>query len=145
MVRSGIRIGSCERNWRFADIHPPRKAQVGERLARAAKSLAYGSKDEYSGPLFRAVKMDGSTLLVEFDHAGGGLTVQDGGELKGFTIAGEDGVFVPAMAKIVGSTVALTSTQVVNPVAVRYGWANIPEVNLANSAGLPASPFRSRK
>jgi sialate O-acetylesterase len=28
-------------------------------------------------------------------------------------------------------------------VAVRYGWANYPVVNLWNNDGLPASPFRT--
>jgi sialate O-acetylesterase len=35
------------------------------------------------------------------------------------------------------------SDKVAKPVAVRYGWANNPTVNLYNKAGLPASPFRT--
>jgi sialate O-acetylesterase len=33
--------------------------------------------------------------------------------------------------------------QVPNPVAVRFGWADYPVVNLFNKEGLPASPFRT--
>ena len=29
------------------------------------------------------------------------------------------------------------------PVAVRYGWADMPDVNLFDGTGLPAAPFRS--
>ena len=35
------------------------------------------------------------------------------------------------------------SPDVQNPVAVRFGWANYPVVNLWSKAGLPASPFRT--
>jgi len=29
------------------------------------------------------------------------------------------------------------------PKAARYGWENVPDVNLFNKEGLPASPFRT--
>ena len=61
----------------------------------------------------------------------------------GFTIAGPDKVFHPARAVIEGETVAVSADEVSQPVAVRYGWANVPEGDLFNAAGLPASPFRT--
>ena len=57
--------------------------------------------------------------------------------------AGEDKNFVPAQAKIEGSTVVVSAEGVAAPKAVRYGWANVPDVNLFNQEGLPASPFRT--
>ena len=65
------------------------------------------------------------------------------GDLKGFTIAGADGKFVPATAIIEGDKVVVSSPAVAKPVAVRYGWANTPDVNLFNKEGLPATPFRT--
>jgi sialate O-acetylesterase len=65
------------------------------------------------------------------------------GELKGFTIAGADGTFAAAKATIEGDKVVLSSPSVAAPVAVRYGWANTPDVNLFNKEGLPATPFRT--
>jgi sialate O-acetylesterase len=124
------------------DIHPTRKEPVGQRLALAARALAYGEKIEYSGPVFESVRFDGPRALVTFSHIGGGLVAKDG-ELKGFTIASADGKFAPASALIKGSTVVVTADGVTKPTAVRYGWANVPDVNLFNEAGLPASPFRS--
>jgi sialate O-acetylesterase len=124
------------------DIHPARKAQVGARLALAARALAYGEKIEYSGPLFDLMKIDGNKATISFTHVGGGLMAKDG-DLKGFTIAGEDKKFVPAKAEIKGDTVVVWSDKIASPVAVRYGWANVPDVNLFNQAGLPASPFRT--
>jgi hypothetical protein len=81
-------------------------------------------------------------IAVSFKHVGGGLVAKDG-ELKGFTIAGEDKQFVPAQAKIQGANIIVSAEGVAAPKAVRYGWANVPDVNLFNQEGLPASPFRT--
>ena len=124
------------------DIHPAHKQPVGARLALAARALAYGEKFEYSGPAFAAMKIKAGRAVLSFTHTGGGL-VAKGGELKGFTIAGADKKFVPAKAEIKGKTVVVWSDEVAAPVAVRYGWANVPDVNLFNQEGLPASPFRT--
>jgi sialate O-acetylesterase len=124
------------------DIHPAHKQPMGARLSLAARALAYGEKIEYSGPIFASMKIDGANAILSFTHLGGGLVAKDG-ELKGFTIAGADKVFHLAQAKIVGKTVVVSSPEVSQPVAVRYGWANVPEGNLFNRAGLPASPFRT--
>jgi sialate O-acetylesterase len=122
------------------NIHPAHKQPVGARLALAARALAYGEKIEYSGPVFESAKMEDGRAILTFSH--GDLVAKDG-ELKGFTIAGADKNFVAAKAEIKGNTVIVSSDQVAKPVAVRYGWANVPDVNLYNSAGLPASPFRT--
>ncbi len=124
------------------DIHPTRKEPVGIRLALAARALAYGEKIAYSGPRFTGAAVAGSKMIVSFDHLGGGLVTKDG-PLRGFTISADGKTFVPALADIVGDTVTVHADGVTTPVAVRYGWANVPDVNLFNAAGLPASPFRS--
>jgi sialate O-acetylesterase len=125
------------------DIHPPAKKPVGERLALAARALAYGETLEYSGPLFESLRTDGRRAILKFSHADSGLVAR-GGELKGFTVCGADGVFQPARARIVGDTVEVSADTVPAPTAVRYAWANAPEGNLFNGAGLPASPFSSQ-
>jgi sialate O-acetylesterase len=124
------------------DIHPRDKAPIGDRLARAALHLAYGQKIEYSGPIFTGMKLDGNKAVLSFSHVGGGLEAK-GGALKGFTIAGPDGKYVPASAEIKGDQVIVSSPEVSQPVAVHYGWARYPEMNLMNREGLPASPFRT--
>jgi sialate O-acetylesterase len=124
------------------DIHPARKSPVGARLALAARTLAYGEELEYSGPLYEGVRIEHGAAVVSFTHVGAGLVARNG-DLKGFTIAGADGKFVPARAEIQGATVKVWSDKVPSPKAVRYGWANVPDVNLFNADGLPASPFRS--
>ena len=124
------------------NIHPTNKQDVGLRLALAARAVAYGEKLEYSGPVFRQATREGNTLRVWFEHAGG-LTAKNG-ELKGFEIAGPNGKFNPATARLEGTTVVVSAADTPAPVSVRYGWADNPECNLYNAAGLPASPFRSQ-
>lgn len=124
------------------DIHPRKKEPVGARLALAARAIAYGEKLEYSGPVFDSLKVNGARAVLSFKHVGGGLVAKDG-ELKGFTIAGADDKFVPATAKIEGDKVVVAAGSVSKPVAVRYGWERVPDVNLFNREGLPASPFRT--
>ncbi len=124
------------------DIHPKDKDPVGARLALCAQAIAYGEKVPYSGPEYTTMKVDGGKIMLNFKHLEGGL-VAKGGDLKGFTIAGKDGKFVPAEAVNVGETIVVASKDVQQPAAVRFGWANHPVVNLFNRAGLPASPFRT--
>ncbi len=125
------------------NIHPTDKEPVGARLALAARKIAYGENIVYSGPIYKGMKTSGDGITLYFNHVGGGLVAKDG-ELKGFTIAGEDRNFVAATAKIVdGNKVVVSSAAVAKPVAVRYGWLNCPDVNLYNAEGIPASPFRT--
>ena len=124
------------------NMHPIHKEPVGHRLSLAARALAYGEKIEYSGPLYKAAQINGNSITISFDHTGNGLVAKDG-PLKGFLIAGSDKVFIPAQAEIKGESVVVSAPEVTTPVAVRYGWTNVPDVNLFNQAGLPASPFRT--
>jgi sialate O-acetylesterase len=124
------------------DIHPKNKQEVGRRLALVAEAQA-GEKVEDSGPLYKAMTVDGGAIRLTFDHLGGGLTAKAGGPLTGFTLAGADRKFVPANARIDGDSIVVSSLQVTAPVAVRYAWAADPAVSLYNKAGLPALPFRT--
>jgi len=124
------------------NVHPADKQTVGTRLALAARALAYGENVEYSGPAFRQATPESDAVRVWFDHIANGL-VAKGTSLQGFEIAGEDGHFVTATARIDGNTALVSNPQLTAPKCVRYGWSNAPEVNLFNSEGLPASPFTS--
>lgn len=124
-------------------VHPLQKAPVGERLAWAARHIAYGEKIEFAGPVYRRLKTEAGKIILQFDCVGKGLEARDG-ELKGFAICGEDKKFVWAKAEILSdNTVGVSSPEVAKPVAVRYGWADFPVVNLWSKDGLPATPFRT--
>ncbi|WP_158751983.1 sialate O-acetylesterase [Acidobacterium sp. S8] len=126
------------------NVHPPDKQTVGGRLALAARALTYGEPQlEFSGPLYRTATVEGNAMRVWFDHAKDGLAAH-GGQLDGFEIAGSDGKFLPAKAKIDGSSVLIEAQGVAHPAAVRYGWASWTDANLFNKEGLPASTFTSQ-
>ncbi len=127
------------------DIHPRNKQDVGARLARAARKVAYGERLVYSGPVYSGHEVKDGRVFIDFDHTGGGLMSKGTqGNVSGFAVAGADGRFVWAEAKIEGDRVVVWSDQVAEPVAVRYAWGNNPDTaNLYNREGLPASPFRT--
>ncbi|MBI3110393.1 MAG: sialate O-acetylesterase, partial [Ignavibacteriales bacterium] len=127
------------------DIHPLKKRDVGKRLALVAQSVAYGDEGVVSsGPVYQSMRIEGNRIILTFSHMGGGLSVNGGGDLRQFAIAGADKQFVWAQATIEGNEVIVWSETIEHPVAVRYAWADNPEgANLYNSEGLPASPFRT--
>jgi len=128
------------------NIHPKNKQEVGRRLALWALAKTYGRKDiEYSGPVFRGLKIEGKRVRVFFDHAEGGLKTRDGKAPDWFEIAGADGVFRPAKAVIEGEAVVVWSEDVPEPAAVRFAWSKKAMPNLCNQAGLPAFTFRAGK
>jgi sialate O-acetylesterase len=124
------------------NLHPPRKKEIGERLAGWALGTTYGKKIVFSGPLYDGIRVEGKQIRVHFKYGENGLKAQ-GKTLRGFTIAGSDKKFHRATASIDGQTVLVSSPEVQAPIAVRYAWGDSPECSLFNDAGLPASPFRS--
>jgi sialate O-acetylesterase len=124
------------------DIHPRNKQDVGTRLGLAAESIAYERNVIFNGPTFKQMEIDGDTAVLSFDHVEGGL-VCNNPKVSGFAIAGENGKFVWADAKIKGDTIHLRADGIEKPTAARYAWANNPEAPLYNQAGLPMVPFRT--
>jgi sialate O-acetylesterase len=124
------------------NIHPGNKQEVGRRLALIAEATVYGKKDvAYSGPICDGMMVEGDLVRLKFQYVDGGLVAKDGPALRGFTVVGTDGKFVGAEARIDGDTVVVKCDKVKAPTRVRYAWADNPECNLYNKAGLPASPF----
>jgi sialate O-acetylesterase len=127
------------------NIHPKDKQDVGKRLAAIALHNVYVENNVYSGPMYQSMKVDGNKIRISFTHLGSGLMVKDKyGYIKGFEIAGADKKFHYAKAFIDGSDVVVYIDEVIEPVAVRYAWADdAGEANLFNEEGFPASSFRT--
>ena len=123
------------------NVHPGDKQTVAARLALAARAVAYGEPVAYASPLFRQATAVEGGLRVWFDDARG-LTSR-GAPVTGFELAGEDGRFAPADARIDGESVVVTGSTP-NPAYVRYAWSNVVPGALYNAAGLPASTFTSQ-
>lgn len=128
------------------DIHPKNKKDVGLRLAANALQVAYGRDTIAAGPVYRSMKQISGKIILSFDNIGNGLKAKGDkyGYLNGFAIAGDDRKFVWAKAYIEDNKVVVFNESLKHPVAVRYGWGNNPnDMNLVNSAGYLASPFRT--
>lgn len=126
-------------------IHPPKKREVGERLALWALAKTYAQKGIVnSGPVYKSFsQIDGNQIALNFDYADGGLRITDG-DKSGFEIAGADKVFHPANAKLTkDNKITVWSEMVPQPVSVRYAYGNCSEATLFNTAGLPAGTFRT--
>ncbi|MEO6520950.1 MAG: sialate O-acetylesterase [Mucilaginibacter sp.] len=125
------------------ELHPGYKWEVGKRLALVALGKAYGKKVIYSGPMYKAMKVVGNKIELEFTDTGSGLISKNGKPLDWFTIAGSNGKFVDAKAVIVGNKVIVSSPEVSAPTTVRFAWNQMAQPNLFNKEGLPAGPFRT--
>jgi sialate O-acetylesterase len=123
------------------DIHPRNKHIVGERLALLAEAKVYGRAVPYAGPTYVSMKVERDKIRIRFTHARG-LRARDTTP-QGFAVAGKDRKWHWASAQIESETVVVRSDSVPAPVAVRYGWSDVPVLNLYNGDGLPAVPFRT--
>jgi sialate O-acetylesterase len=123
-------------------IHPGDKWDVAHRFALVALAEEYGFTDIVSsGPTVQRIVRQGNGLQVDFANADSGLVSRDGKALTGFEIANADMQFHPASASLIGHSVIVTSGEVAQPMAIRFGWTESSQVNLVNRAGLPAIPF----
>lgn len=122
------------------DVHPPRKKEVGERLARWALADTYRMDIVKSGPLFQSADFQGDNVVVYFSETKR-LKTSDNRPVATFELAGKDKIYYPAQAIIEGAKVKVKSIHVPNPVFIRYGWSSFSEGNLVNEADLPASTF----
>lgn len=126
------------------DIHPLNKKDVAYRIMLQTEKLVYGNQKIIAdGPIYESSQIVGNTVVLSFREGTNDFMQVD--ELKGFAIAGHDGRFQWAKAKIENGKVIVWNDTVPNPKTVRYAWADNPgDVNLKNKSGLPASPFETR-
>ncbi|MFC1805360.1 hypothetical protein ACFL09_00070 [Planctomycetota bacterium] len=147
-------------------IHYGNKAVPGQRLALHALKNQYGRKVVADGPMFESYRGEGSKLIVEFDHAEGGLVVGEtrsntdrrnkegtgfadpkiiengDDQVKLFYLADGNRVWHPAAMRIDGDRVTLTSPKVTKPRGVSYASGGVGfQPNLYNRALLPMTPF----
>ena len=128
----------------YNNIHPVHKTEVARRLALQALYHVFGrgSATEVYGPIYKEGTLEGSSVVISFDHAEHGFNVR-GEEIKNFELAGADGKFVPAKAEIKGNTIVVCSEAITTPAAVRYLWIDYAEITLFGTNGLPVAPFQT--
>ena len=126
-------------------IHPGNKQDVGNRLALLALANDYDKDIVASGPLYKAHKITGNKITIEFDHIGFGLTSKSEG-LLGFEIAGTDKKYMQATAiikgnAVIGNAIEVSAQGISEPKYARYAWKDYIVGTLYNKEGLPASSF----
>lgn len=125
------------------NLHPKQKLEIGRRAALLARRHVYGEDIVANGPAFQSARVEGQIIRVTFKTGGSALSNSAPGNVRGFMVAGADGQYHPAEARIVGQQVLLQCDQVPSPKTVRYAWAGVPNSSLVNSSSLPAAPFRT--
>ena len=127
------------------DVHYRLKQPVGERLARTALLNTYGHKQAGESPRVLGADRYQGGVRVAFHgiHDGNkGLHASTGDHIIGFEVAGPDGIFHEAEARVEGLSVLLTCPEVTEPAEVRYAWQPFTRANLVNGFGMPASTFK---
>ena len=153
-----------------SDIHPADKYEVARRLEAAAAKMLYGAKGVTTGPSLASVKREGDALRCTFSDTGAGLVAKPlaagvreivaksraaagKGKPSGrnaffpeehaFAVAGADGKWAWADARLDGNAVVVSSPAVKKPTRVRYAWSSYPpSMRLFNKDGFPAFPFQ---
>ena len=126
-------------------IHPDTKKEIGERMAFCADGLVYGGGNDYTSPYVESYEIADGRINVTLGNVGDGLKAD--GMLKGFAVAGNDGIFVNARAEIINkNTVSIYNEKVKEPVSASYAYClgNMNANLYASSNGektLPVSPF----
>ncbi|MDN3594837.1 sialate O-acetylesterase [Zunongwangia endophytica] len=125
------------------NIHPAQKRKGGQRLAYLALAKTYGLEGfEFESPELNAIEVKENSIIVSFNKVPNGIT-SHGQKVTGFELAGEDREFHKAKAEVRRKSVVLTSSEVKNPIAVRYLFDDFVEAQLWSNGGLPISSFRT--
>jgi sialate O-acetylesterase len=123
-------------------LHPDNKAEVGRRLWLVANRFIDGETEAAAFPELIEVNRAGGGIRLKFRHVGAGLMSRIGGPPAGFAVAGTDGIYRVAEARLVQTDlVEVASSIVPDPVSLRYAWGDSPFATLQNSDGLPVAPF----
>lgn len=132
-------------------IHPPRKKEVGDRLAALALNHTYGIEVIPDAPVINTISFEGEKAMLSFKNIADYTPWAAGsfshfiGDIKGFELAGEDRTFYPAKAKVIENknSIEVSCEEVSHPVAVRYAFRNVHAGNVVTTEGQPLVPFRS--
>ena len=124
------------------DIHPKNKKVVGERLALLARKYAYGEEILADAPRMESVTRKKNVITITWKNAGDGIVVK-GNKVEGLHVfAGEEEKAYTFA--IEGNKLILNVEQAEEePLQVKFARTSWYQVNLYNSAGIPAIPFET--
>ena len=125
----------------YEDIHPKEKREVGRRLALLAQNHVYGINCLSDPPELVSTSRENGTLRLTFANAGDGLSV-NGQEINALEISQSGQPCTIQNYSIAADTITIYSNVLSpEPVDICYAEQSYCEVNLYNSACIPAKPF----
>lgn len=127
------------------NIHPSDKATPGKRLAELALHKTYGNNVfPVECPRYKGHRIEDGTIRVAIESRSDGICRNYA--IEGFEVAGPDRVFHPADSVILDwrtNEFIVSSKDVPEPIAVRYGWRDFLPGNIHAGNYLPLVPFRT--
>ncbi len=127
------------------NIHPADKATPGKRLAELALNKTYGNKVfPVECPRYKGHRIKDGAVYVAIESKSDGICRNY--DIEGFEVAGKDKVFHPADSVWLDwrtNEFVVSSREVAEPVAVRYGWQDFLPGNVHAGNYLPLVPFRT--
>ncbi|MEX8547341.1 MAG: GDSL-type esterase/lipase family protein [Mucilaginibacter sp.] len=122
------------------NVHPNRKKEVGERLARLALRDTYHKNIEANGPEVINAQQKQREIIVSFNHTKQ-LATSNQKPVFGFEVVNNKGIHIPVNASIIKNTVHLFVPAGEKIKKVLYAWQHFTRANLVNEVSLPASTF----
>jgi sialate O-acetylesterase len=125
------------------NIHPGNKREVGRRLARLALNGTYGlTQGAVRGPVPTLVQVANGEIRVTYGTQAPLATSDGQADILGFEVEAPDGTRHAASARLLHNQVDIQIPFAGEPRVLFYAFRDAPTVNLINTAGLPAEPFR---
>jgi len=125
------------------DIHPGNKQELGRRLARGARALAYGAREPVGPEVARATRGPGG-IVVDFAGVTGALHSWSSNIVTALELCGD----TPQSCRYAQGVADGRTLRIADDgrpaTRVRYGWADSPVTNLYDEVPLPVGPFEAR-
>ena len=124
------------------DIHPVNKREVGLRIARALRRVAYGEAIVPTGPAVRSASLEPGRVVVSFRDLEGRLVTYSSSQATGFELCGAaTGTCRFVTGTVEGDRVVIPTNDVTPPARLRFCWGGSPVCNLSDGSDLPVGPF----
>jgi sialate O-acetylesterase len=122
-------------------VHPIKKKEVADRLARLALHYTYKNSIVANGPFALKAEQKKGGIWISFASAKQ-LTTSDKEAVTGFELVTDMGQHIATEARIVNNQVVISIPEGEKIETVLYAWKPFTLANLVNEAGLPCSTFR---
>ncbi len=122
------------------DIHPKEKQIVGNRLAMLALKHIYGKDILADAPKLKKYYIDKNMVEIIFSNAGEGLYI-DGESINALEVK-QDGESLEYSWNLDKDKLTINLMSVVDNISIEFAQSRWYVLNMFNSSGIPAIPFK---